>query len=683
MSIPFKNMVLPLAIGISLMAGCATQGVSTKINTAIPDEFVTLIAKDGGIHTDRRRMSPGFYDAKSDQTFVTWMGENADAYAAAFDHKTNTWSEPKMVGASPKPDKHNYPHMVKDADGRIIIFYGCHNSPLYMTKAPMAHSIDGEWEVSEVAQAPNATYPMPIVRENGEIIVFFRETMQDLAEQPADGPYPTDYRPLKYVVSTDDGATWSESVNALDPYPRLDNLSEIYAGEVTYQSKTKNRPERLLITWALAGGGSQGFHNHDFQLHNVYFASFDPVEKVFYSASGVNLGERIDVEEMETHTLAAVTKSDNKDLKSTGYSPQASFTDAGNPLLTFRHVPDMKSAYWNGSAWDINTIVEGKPWPQFDHDLEKTGDTSFKSYVMSAGAPIVRTFETKDNGANWLEIDRYTFPNVEKVAKLILVDNYHPEVKYLVTELSGPSTEVTKPTRDIYAVAEHAVGVFPELPDPATVVEPEAPEADVIARPENENLDLLDNANLPVMDKWESADIGEPLETGFAGWEGNQLVLAGSGSDIWNNYDQFHFVYSRIAGDFTIIAKVDEIEATHEWAKVGIMIRGSLEANSAEVMNTYTPRNGVNVQWRLMKGMTSNRDRTTNNTDGPTGWVKMVRVGNTVTGYDSQDGVNWFQRNKPVMLRIPDEVYVGIAITSHSVTEVARGFVSNISIEKN
>ena len=90
---------------------------------------VRVIAERSNMRSDRRPIPVGYYDEQADQTFVCWMSTDSHPVVKAYNHATDKWSETKIVAHSPFVDKHNYPGMLRGTDGRIFLFYGCHNSP--------------------------------------------------------------------------------------------------------------------------------------------------------------------------------------------------------------------------------------------------------------------------------------------------------------------------------------------------------------------------------------------------------------------------------------------------------------------------------------------------------------------------------------------------------------------------
>ena len=117
-------------------------------------------------------------------------------------------------------------------------------------------------------------------------------------------------------------------------------------------------------------------------------------------------------------------------------------------------------------------------------------------------------------------------------------------------------------------------------------------------------------------------------------------------------------------GDCTIIARVTSasVENINPWSKAGVMIRESLATDAANAFIAVTPGNGVIFQYRSSTGGGS----VSNNVTGLSApyWVKLVRSGNTFTGYCSPDGANWTQVGSATFTMASTE-YVGLAVTGH------------------
>jgi hypothetical protein len=70
-----------------------------------------------------------------------------------------------------------------------------------------------------------------------------------------------------------------------------------------------------------------------------------------------------------------------------------------------------------------------------------------------------------------------------------------------------------------------------------------------------------------------------------------RFTILGTGSDIWGVEDDFHYVYQTVLSDqIDISARAISVADTDDWAKAGVMIRESLDRNSAHAMVVLTPK---------------------------------------------------------------------------------------------
>ena len=165
---------------------------------------------------------------------------------------------------------------------------------------------------------------------------------------------------------------------------------------------------------------------------------------------------------------------------------------------------------------------------------------------------------------------------------------------------------------------------------------------------------------------------GYPLITTTAVSEtGGKMSLTGDGTDIWNASDEFTFAYKTLNGDGTLIAKVvSNGTGSSTWTKGGVMIRDSLNGNSAHAMTVMTAGggNGAAFQNRATAGLNQGANDATSNTNStsvvaPPYWVKIERSGDTFTGSISSDGTIWSVMNT-VDVVMTDPVYIGLCVTS-------------------
>jgi regulation of enolase protein 1 (concanavalin A-like superfamily) len=176
---------------------------------------------------------------------------------------------------------------------------------------------------------------------------------------------------------------------------------------------------------------------------------------------------------------------------------------------------------------------------------------------------------------------------------------------------------------------------------------------------------------------WSNQDIGSVGLAGSYSYDDGTFTIEGAGADIWGADDSFHYVYKPLAGDGTIVARVASVEYTSGWAKAGVMIRDSLDANSRHAMIVVTPANGVGFQSRPATGGSSYH--TAGAAVLAPYWVKLVRAGNTFTAYQSADGLTWTLVGSDT-ISMATSVYIGLVVTSHDNGALCTTTIDNVSL---
>ena len=188
------------------------------------------------------------------------------------------------------------------------------------------------------------------------------------------------------------------------------------------------------------------------------------------------------------------------------------------------------------------------------------------------------------------------------------------------------------------------------------------------------------NATCLATGVWANRDIGAASPAGSFSASGATLAVRGAGADIWGQNDAFHFAYRSLSGNGEIVARIASFTDTDPWAKAGVMLRESLASDSRFAMMLMTPgTNGAAFHYRTATGGNAQPSNSGDNVSRLPRWVRIVRQGNTVTGYHSTDGVSWIQRDS-VSMTLPQAVYVGLAVTSHNNGTLATAVFDNVEI---
>ena len=143
--------------------------------------------------------------------------------------------------------------------------------------------------------------------------------------------------------------------------------------------------------------------------------------------------------------------------------------------------------------------------------------------------------------------------------------------------------------------------------------------------------------------------------------------------------DNFYFVRKPFSGSGTFTARVTSLTGAHSssgathaevgspgppmtpglvpWAKAGIIIKASRKQGSAYAAMLVTGSHGVRMQYNFtgdlagLPGLVS--------TAAPR-WLRLVRSGDTITGYDSADGAHWTRVGVVTLAGLRSTVQVGL-----------------------
>jgi hypothetical protein len=143
---------------------------------------------------------------------------HVDPYIKYFNHSTGSWSGNLRLGeAGTTPDSHYYPQILIDNQRYIHVFHGLHaNAPIqhYKSTVTAEHAqilSSSRWQSLGFGAIDNhwlfnrATYPRAVKDASGKLYVFYRQTVKG----GTGGGAPEDwFEPYLYVRSTNHGATW-------------------------------------------------------------------------------------------------------------------------------------------------------------------------------------------------------------------------------------------------------------------------------------------------------------------------------------------------------------------------------------------------------------------------------------------------------------------------------------------
>src|SRR5205823_7317212 len=157
-----------------------------------------------------------------------------------------------------------------------------------------------------------------------------------------------------------------------------------------------------------------------------------------------------------------------------------------------------------------------------------------------------------------------------------------------------------------------------------------------------------------------------------------EYLVAGSGQNLWNDRDDFHFLWKRVAGNFILSTRARFIgPGVEAHRKVGWTIRPSLETNSAHVTAALHGDGLMSLQFRRTTGGITEELKSRDSLPNADAVIQLERRdGVYIVGVPRFGDTLATQELHGVSL--PDPVLVGLFVCAHHDTVVERGPFSHV-----
>jgi len=176
-------------------------------------------------------------------------------------------------------------------------------------------------------------------------------------------------------------------------------------------------------------------------------------------------------------------------------------------------------------------------------------------------------------------------------------------------------------------------------------------------------------------------DIGAPAIAGSATYDAatREYNVAAAGLNMWATRDEFHFVWKRLTGDFTLEAHVELLgKGVNAHRKAGLMVRPTRDADAPYVDGVVHGDGLTSLQFRRTKGAITEEQRVT--TAGAD-LIKLQRKGNTFTFSAAKTG-EAFMSTELADASLGDEVLVGLVVCSHDAGVTERAIFRDVKITR-
>jgi hypothetical protein len=185
----------------------------------------------------------------------------------------------------------------------------------------------------------------------------------------------------------------------------------------------------------------------------------------------------------------------------------------------------------------------------------------------------------------------------------------------------------------------------------------------------------------PLTSPWRYVDIGAVGQAGTAGLSGpnGDFTVQSAGDNIWGDADSFGYVYRPCVGDCQILAEVTDLMDTSPFAKAGVMVRETLDADSTHVILDLRPAGDLEFMTRPSAGASTSFIAGATETR-PT-WLWLIRDGAVVTGYAAGTGDESWTMVGSTHVGLGSRIFIGLAVTSQDPSTLNSATFASVAVQ--
>src|SRR2546422_396173 len=157
-------------------------------------------------------------------------------------------------------------------------------------------------------------------------------------------------------------------------------------------------------------------------------------------------------------------------------------------------------------------------------------------------------------------------------------------------------------------------------------------------------------------------------------------LIAGSGHNMWDSRDDFHFVWKRISGNFILSTRARFIGAgVEEHRKIGWTVRPLLDPGSVHVTAALHGNGLMSLQFRRQTGGITEEAKSPDSLPDADAVIQLERRDGEYFMSVAQFG-DTLVTQRLANVSLPDTVYVGLFVCAHNDTVIERATFSNVRI---
>jgi regulation of enolase protein 1 (concanavalin A-like superfamily) len=182
---------------------------------------------------------------------------------------------------------------------------------------------------------------------------------------------------------------------------------------------------------------------------------------------------------------------------------------------------------------------------------------------------------------------------------------------------------------------------------------------------------------------WANGDVGAVAAAGAAGFDGHAFTVRGSGADIWNAADEFHWAFTNVTGNFEMTARVANVQNVNVWTKAGLMVRETQDPGSRHASIFATPGTQKPISFQRRPATNGLSVHTGGAIAAPPAWLMLRRTGDVIAAFYRTSATDeWTPLGTQTLTGLSSAVHVGLAMSSHVDGTLATATFDNVKIDQ-
>ncbi len=180
---------------------------------------------------------------------------------------------------------------------------------------------------------------------------------------------------------------------------------------------------------------------------------------------------------------------------------------------------------------------------------------------------------------------------------------------------------------------------------------------------------------------WTGTNIASATPAGSFTETDGTFTVRGGGTNISGTADTFFFVQHQLVGNCDFRARIVSMTGGGSSAKAGVMIRQSTAGNSRGAFMSAYGTGGTSGSWRT-RATDGVSWASVNGPGAPSfpRWVRVVRNGNSYSGFTSSDGTAWTAVGSAGTVSMAEPLLIGLAVTSNNTSALCTAIFDSVSI---